>query len=167
MLSVEKKKIQVELSFVKNLVQFSLRRPLFTQSRSSTESRHVPSSSSRSFVLFHHLLRHHISSPSSGPLVFQFQAGRLLLRPSGICSPAHSFIFRLNVQQRCQADKHLCSLLHVRSFFSSRTSFHGSLLFFYFEVEFPHLCLSLSLQWLDANPSLTFSSFSTSYAPRL
>lgn len=50
---------------------------------------------------------------------------------------------------------------------SSGTSCCSSLLFFYFEVEFLRLCLSLSPQWLDANPSLTFSSFSTSYAPRL
>lgn len=101
-----------------------------------------------------------------GALVFQFQVGHLFLRPSGICSAARSF-FSSERQAEDQADNNLCSLLHVGSFFSSRTSFGGSLLFFYFEVEFPHLCLSLSLQWLDANPSLTFSSFSTSYAPRL
>lgn len=117
-----------------------------------------------SFLRAHHLTARHTSSPSSGPLVFQFQVGRLLLRPSGICSPAHFTSERLAEGRGRQQPLFPSSCMIL---FPSRTSFCGSLLFFYFEVEFPHLCLSLSLQWLDANPSLTFSSLSTSYAPRL
>lgn len=104
----------------------------------------------------------HISSPSPpSHLVFQFQTGRLLLRPSGIRSAARSVSERL-AEHRAVA---LRPLLHVRSFFFPPAAVHFS--FIHFEVEFLHLCLSLPLQWLDANPSLTFSSFSTSYAPRL
>lgn len=103
-----------------------------------------------------------ISSPSPpSHLVFQFQTGRLLLRPSGIRSAARSVSERL-AEHRAVA---LCSLLHVRSFVFPPAAVHFS--FIHFEVEFLRLCLSLSPQWLDANPSLTFSSFSTSYAPRL
>lgn len=162
MLSVErerekKKEFQIELSI--ETFQFSLNLFFFTQSRSSTESRHVPSPPPlpRSLVLVTSAVLFLSQS------VFQFQTGHLLSRPSGIRS---SCPFSVWTSGGTSSGHSL--------FPSSRTftlppgppvAVHFS--FFYFEVEFLRLCLSLSPQWLDANPSLTFSSFSTSYAPRL
>lgn len=89
MLSVEKKNPGWAL-VVKNLILFSsVWNDLFSYSQGAAQSLDmfllllIPSRVSP--------VTRRISSPSSGPLVFQFQAGRLLLRPSGICSAARSF----------------------------------------------------------------------------
>lgn len=193
------KMLSVEKKIVKNLVQFSLNRPLFTQSRSSAESRHVPSSSFHSFVLITYCSSHlqsilrDVSIPVSGGRTSSEAFRNMFTCP-----------FYIWTSSRGSRRTTTSVPFFMYDPFPSRTSLHGSLLFFYFEVEFPHLCLtktergneqnlfsfvqwrreknvsvyvflalfltthlSLSLQWLDANPSLTFSSFSTSYAPRL
>lgn len=104
----------------------------------------------------------HISSPfPSEPFSIPVPDGPPSSEAIGIRSAARSVSERL-AEHRAVA---LRPLLHVRSFFFPPAAVHFS--FIHFEVEFLHLCLSLPLQWLDANPSLTFSSFSTSYAPRL
>lgn len=76
-----------------NFAALSPKWPLFTQSGSSSEPRHIPrpppsSTPLRSAVLVHRL-----------GLVFQFQAGAPRLRPAGICSAAR---FHLNVAQRAR-----------------------------------------------------------------
>lgn len=89
MLSVEEKTIPV-WACVENFCSVQSR------TRSSSGSGHVPS-------LFFFLFSSHracdIPSPSSGRLVFQFQAGRHLPRPSGICSAAQSAL-NLNIKRR-------------------------------------------------------------------
>lgn len=59
-------------------------------------------------------IAHHTSSPSSGLLLFQFQAGRPLPRPSGKCSAAHS-AFTWTSSRGSGRQKNLCSILHVWS----------------------------------------------------
>lgn len=114
MLYAEKKQFQVELSLRINLVQFSLKRPLFTQSRSSSESRRVPSSSSsspRSFTLVTCRSSHlqsilcAVSIPVSGG-------------PSSSEAFRNMFSCPFSFHQaEGQEDNNLCSLLHVRSSF--------------------------------------------------
>lgn len=77
----------------------------------------------------------HRACPSPGPLVFQFQTVPSCLRPAGKCSAAR---FRPNIEQRARKTS---VPFFVHGPRSSRTSSHGSRLFFYFEVEFLHLCL--------------------------
>lgn len=129
-----KKKIQVERSLLLKkktfLVQFSLRW-LFTQSRSSTESRLVQSSP-RSFVFITSRLSR-LRSIVWALLVFQYQTARLLLR-----FYRSTFTWTSSGGSHRQ---HPLFLFFMYVPFSCRTSFRGSLLFFYFEVEFLHLCL--------------------------
>lgn len=94
------------------------------------------------FFLFSSHRAHDIPSPSSGPLVFQFQAGRHLPRPSGICSAAQSAL-NLNIKRRVSGGRQPPFPSSCTSRFPLRTSVYGSLLLsFYFEVEFLHLCLT-------------------------
>lgn len=133
----EKKQFQVELSLRINLVQ-SVLNDRFSHSQEAAQSQDV------FLLLFLLLVPSHLlhlslitSSPSSGLLVFQFQAGRPLPRPSGICSAAHSAFIKQRVRKTTTSVP-----FFMYDPLSSRTSFRGSLLFFYFEVEFLHLCLT-------------------------
>lgn len=130
-------------ALVKNLISFSSvwNDLFFSHSQEAAQSLDmflllllllVPSRSSPIFP--------NISSPSSGPFQYSsFRRAVFFWGLSGICSGAHFSSERL---AEGQADNKplfpsSCTIL----FFPSRTSFCVSLLFFYFEVEFPHLCL--------------------------
>lgn len=91
------------------------------------------SSSSSSFSSF----LCHISSPSSGRLVFQFLPGCLLLRPSGICSAAHSAFIWTSSRESGRQQPLFPSSCTIPPGPPCVVHF-----FFYFEVEFPHLCLT-------------------------
>ena len=136
------KKIQVELSLLKFLFSSVSKRPLFTQSGSSTESRHVPSSSSSSsFALIDHLL---LVTPPVHPLNRKYSSFRRAVFLRGLQEYVQLPV-RFVLSERLSRGVRARQATSVPFFMydSSRTSLRGSLLFFfYFEVEFPHRCLS-------------------------
>lgn len=123
----QQQKFQVELSedqFCRAQSQMTTFHTVRKQLRVQT---HSSSSSSAS----------HRACPSPGPLVFQFQARPPRLRPAGICSAAR---FHPNIEQRARKTSVPFFMYDPRS---PGTSSRGSRLFFYFEVEFLHLCLKI------------------------
>lgn len=135
----KKKKFQDEFSLLRiNFVQFSLKRRHFAQSRSSSESGPVPSSPPpRSFALVTHCSSHlqsilwAVTIPVSGGPSSSEAFRKMFSCP---------FSFHLNVKQRVRKTKK--PLFHSSfMILFPQEPFWGSLLFFYFEVEFLHLCL--------------------------
>lgn len=131
MLFVGKKKqqqrFQVELSedqFCRAQSQMTTFHTVRKQLRVQT---HSSSSSSAS----------HRACPSPGPLVFQFQAGPPHLRPAGICSAAR---FHPNIEQRARKTS-VPFFMYDPLPPGPPLVVHVS--FFYFEVEFLHLCLKI------------------------